>query len=485
MKKILPFLLVLLSLVSFGQTNSIYKGSASVNADSAVFRNIVNNLQSTYGDIGALYYNRESSKWRIFADSIWRDLVVPDSLGNILIAYNGLTLSNDSISLGGALTESTTISGAQTLTFSNDTTTFSGTTLNHTGTTLNTNPTTWNIQRAPTITAGQKFTFSPSATLAGINVGSLSGNPSVPSVGDLYYDTSAGNIKFNNATGNGRNIMNALGLSATSVPFAINGTGGCNGDSGFTFSTTNDVLTVGSLTALTTTTTPALNIGSFAGNPSSLSNGSVWQNSSTNSINFRINSTTVQHFNNGFTFGATPFVLSTSGSNETFTIGASNFNATISATENITFDGETFILDYGTPSLTFSNAVANQFLVAPTTGNDLILSGGGGSGDDTQIGVSSSAGSVILETSTNSTGQLKINDGSNETMGLAVLIGGTVTVNNVKVTANSRIFLTSQVDGGTPGFVRVSARSAGNSFTITSSSGTDTSSIAWLIIEPN
>lgn len=111
MKKILPFLLVLLSLVSFGQTNSIYKGSASVNADSAVFRNIVSNLQSTYGDIGALYYNRESSKWRIFADSVWRDLVVPDSLGNILTAYNGLTLSNDSISLEGTLVRNTTLIG--------------------------------------------------------------------------------------------------------------------------------------------------------------------------------------------------------------------------------------------------------------------------------------------------------------------------------------------------------------------------------------
>lgn len=38
-------------------------------------------------------------------------------------------------------------------------------------------------------------------------------------------------------------------------------------------------------------------------------------------------------------------------------------------------------------------------------------------------------------------------------------------------------------DGGTPGFVRVTAKSAGTSFTITSSSSSDTSTIAWLIIE--
>ena len=69
-------------------------------------------------------------------------------------------------------------------------------------------------------------------------------------------------------------------------------------------------------------------------------------------------------------------------------------------------------------------------------------------------------------------------------MGTATLSAGTVTVNTNKVTANSVIMLTSQSDGGTPGFVRVSGRSASTSFTITSSSGTDTSVIGWVILEP-
>lgn len=80
---------------------------------------------------------------------------------------------------------------------------------------------------------------------------------------------------------------------------------------------------------------------------------------------------------------------------------------------------------------------------------------------------------------------LEVAEGSNATMGIATLSAGAVTVNTTKVTANSRIFLTGNVDGGTPGWVRVSARSAGTSFTITSSSGTDTSQVAWIIIEPN
>jgi hypothetical protein len=79
---------------------------------------------------------------------------------------------------------------------------------------------------------------------------------------------------------------------------------------------------------------------------------------------------------------------------------------------------------------------------------------------------------------------LKVAEGSNAKQGTAVLAAGTVTVANTSVTANSRIFLTSNADGGTPGFVRVSARVAGTSFTITSSSGTDTSTIGYEIFEP-
>lgn len=68
--------------------------------------------------------------------------------------------------------------------------------------------------------------------------------------------------------------------------------------------------------------------------------------------------------------------------------------------------------------------------------------------------------------------------------GVATLSAGTVTVSDASITANTRIFLTSQNIGGTPGWVHVSARSAGVNFTITSSSGTDTSSVAYLLIEP-
>jgi hypothetical protein len=79
---------------------------------------------------------------------------------------------------------------------------------------------------------------------------------------------------------------------------------------------------------------------------------------------------------------------------------------------------------------------------------------------------------------------LRVKEGSNAKQGTATLTAGSAVVSNTSVTASSRIFLTSNADGGTPGWLRVSARSAGTSFTITSSSGTDTSTVAYEIFEP-
>jgi hypothetical protein len=79
---------------------------------------------------------------------------------------------------------------------------------------------------------------------------------------------------------------------------------------------------------------------------------------------------------------------------------------------------------------------------------------------------------------------LRVKEGINAKQGTATLVAGTVTIANTSVTANSRILLTSQVDGGTPGFLRVSARVVGTSFTITSSNAADTSTVAYQIFEP-
>jgi len=79
---------------------------------------------------------------------------------------------------------------------------------------------------------------------------------------------------------------------------------------------------------------------------------------------------------------------------------------------------------------------------------------------------------------------LRIKEGTNARMGTAVLVAGTVTVANTSITAATRLFLTCQVLGGTQGILRVAGRTVGTQFIITSSNAADTSTVAWLLVEP-
>lgn len=79
---------------------------------------------------------------------------------------------------------------------------------------------------------------------------------------------------------------------------------------------------------------------------------------------------------------------------------------------------------------------------------------------------------------------LKIKTGANAKMGTAVLVVGTVTVNNTSITAASLVFLSVQVAGGTQGVLSLGTVVAGTSFVINSSSALDTSTVAYLIVEP-
>lgn len=80
---------------------------------------------------------------------------------------------------------------------------------------------------------------------------------------------------------------------------------------------------------------------------------------------------------------------------------------------------------------------------------------------------------------------LRVAEGTNAKQGLsAAMTAGAVTVANTSVTANSRIVLTRQDGGTNPGAVYVSARTAGTSFTITSTNAADTGQVAYQIFEP-
>lgn len=89
-------------------------------------------------------------------------------------------------------------------------------------------------------------------------------------------------------------------------------------------------------------------------------------------------------------------------------------------------------------------------------------------------------GDLSLATTGN---KLSIATGSNASIGVSgALSGGSVTVSTTVVTASSKIFLTHATLSGTQGILSVGTITAGTSFVINSSSGTDAGTVNWWII---
>lgn len=120
----------------------------------------------------------------------------------------------------------------------------------------------------------------------------------------------------------------------------------------------------------------------------------------------------------------------------------------------------------GNASIADNAAFSGNYFLNSTSTNESLLSG------DLRI---ATAGKGVL-----------IKEGSNAKMGVSTLSAGTVVVSTTAVTATSRIQLTAQSLGTVAAAkaLAITARSAGTSFTITSADATDTSAVAWLIVEP-
>lgn len=79
---------------------------------------------------------------------------------------------------------------------------------------------------------------------------------------------------------------------------------------------------------------------------------------------------------------------------------------------------------------------------------------------------------------------IRLPQSANSTTGTgATLVAGTVTVNTTAVSTGDIVLLSSTASGGTVGIPAISAISNGVSFTITSSSNTDTSTYSWVIVK--
>lgn len=88
-------------------------------------------------------------------------------------------------------------------------------------------------------------------------------------------------------------------------------------------------------------------------------------------------------------------------------------------------------------------------------------------------------GNVALQTAGN---KLRIKSGTNASVGTATLVGGTVTVNTTAVTANSIVIYNRATTGGTVGNLSYT-KVANTSITFNSDSGTETSTIDYIIID--
>ncbi len=234
------------------------------------------------------------------------------------------------------------------------------------------------------------------------------------------------------------------------------------------------------------TTTAGVNTGSFATDPTTLVNFDVFGNSTANVLKARLNGVTNVIATSSLTTNTLLPAMTASGTLQssdflsasgTKTMGLSSNAATA---QTLTVDGSNANVDILIRSK--ANGIASLVNGTTTTNNITAQFNG--------VNMNSPNGTIAIGGGTNrfsflsGTGgnELRMDNIANNYFGTATLVGGTVVVNNNKVTAQSIIFLTNAVSSGTVGALSVTARVAATSFTITSTSGTDTSTIGYIII---
>ena len=121
-------------------------------------------------------------------------------------------------------------------------------------------------------------------------------------------------------------------------------------------------------------------------------------------------------------------------------------------------------------------AISQEGTAINTLAGNTIIGATADNGDKLQV-----TGNVNLTTAGN---KIKIATGSNASLGTATLVGGTVTVSTTAVATGSKIFVSRNTVGGTTGNLSTPDASIvnGTSFVINSTSGSETSTINWWII---
>jgi len=147
--------------------------------------------------------------------------------------------------------------------------------------------------------------------------------------------------------------------------------------------------------------------------------------------------------------------------------------------------GGSLLLNQNTSSLCDFSTNTSALTFTPTT---LAAAFGGAvsapsvsiNGGTALTGQTGTGGTLVTSAGPTLTGKTTVAVLANGCSGTsAAMVAGAVTVSNACVTTGV-IALTLGTSGGTPGFLRVSSQTAGTGFTITSTSGTDTSTVNWV-----
>ena len=138
-----------------------------------------------------------------------------------------------------------------------------------------------------------------------------------------------------------------------------------------------------------------------------------------------------------------------------------------------------FAQNNATAALRMYNATGNIYIGSSPADNGFKLEV---SGTAKISGVTTHSANIVFGTVGKT---IEYQSGTGAMAGNATLVGGTVTVTNTNVTANSIIMLTRKTSGGTIGTAITYTISAGASFTITSDNILDTSTFSYVIMQVN
>lgn len=207
-----------------------------------------------------------------------------------------------------------------------------------------------NISASGNIVSITKHFFTPTSTLSGFNLGNIAGNPSSLANFDIWGNSSTGAITTH-LLGTTREILNqptsGIPQNYVAIGSSVNST--LNGDADLTFVGATNTLSSPRFQGASTATLASLNLGSLAGNPSSLGNADVWYNSTSSTLNGRIS-------------GATREILNQPVSGipiNNIAIGSS-INSTLSSDANLTYSTNTLF----TPNATITTALKNTALTS-------------------------------------------------------------------------------------------------------------------------